>query len=208
MKPQKKKKIAKPAQKSHLLALAKKVNPSVLTLAPKTWSDRAVHGIKMALVALSEPLALHTTPKADLVSAWDFLKDLEHDLDVLREQARKEIMRFVLETGQGTSEDRGSKALQVGDRILRVTVTKDSILDPKKCEALLRAKGFDPAKHMDAVVTYKAKESGLNYAVSCGDVTQEEADSCRKPVVYRVDHSEPVGKTEFGRNILGEGGAA
>jgi hypothetical protein len=59
--------------------------------------------------------------------------------------------------------------------------------DPKKVEALLRAKKKDPAHYMDPTITYKVNEPLLRRAIGNEVLTEEELETCRYAPSWRVE---------------------
>lgn len=138
-------------------------------------------------VALMRDVAkqLAALPPERYGEAMEFLSTMEKAVEGLRTTFGARVKDKVLEDGTKTTE-KGTREWVMNGYLVRAIPTRTGV-DAKKLEPKLRAKGLDPTVAMDATMAYKVSETKLAVAVSKGLITQEEVDSCKHDINYRLE---------------------
>lgn len=118
-----------------------------------------------------------------LVRGWTkVLEDAESAL-------KQRLIALLKEGGQPTE---GTTAYTLEQDGVRISMHRTRTgFDPKRVEAILRAKGRQPSDYMDATITYKVNEEKLMLAVGQGYLTVEELEAtCRYPESWTLKTPE------------------
>lgn len=110
-------------------------------------------------------------------------------LEDTKKNARARVLSHCLEHGVPVGASGQSRELDLGEGFVqRVTVQKSGT-DPKKFEAMLRARNVSVARYMDTALTYKLKQgtASEDLAVEEGLVTMDELKALQYEPSYRVD---------------------
>ena len=118
------------------------------------------------------------------------LIEWQNAIEETAKQVKAMVVAIVKERGNQTTST-GSKELIAAGWKLRIQPWRTGY-DSKKVEALLRAKGLQPASHMDSKITYSVNEMKLGALVATGTLTQEELETTRYEETYTVRSPEPV----------------
>lgn len=122
----------------------------------------------------------HDLEPDKLAVIFDSLKAWEKNVEDLNKVAKEKVKILVHETGEEVS-DAGSRRLYAGDLVLEIRPSGGGP-NAKRIEALIRAKGYDPATYMDSEVVYKYNEEKFKKL----KLTKEERESCFNERVYAV----------------------
>lgn len=141
---------------------------------PHTGSiTKAIEGLAQLASGALTPRQL-AVGVARLQAAYDALENILKNL-------KAKITALVLTEGTQVTE-KGSRQLRVdGAGVLTIRPHRTG-LDPKKVEALLRAKGKSPGDFMDAVVAYKVNEGKLKKA----ELNADEIKLCEFDLTWAV----------------------
>lgn len=139
------------------------------------------------LTAASLILSQENLPVPVLAETFDMLKGYEDALSDVAGVARGKLLDMLKEQGSGES----SLKLTVGEWELSARPRKTG-LDSKKLEALLRAKGIDPAAYMTAKVTYEVDPTRTELLTRENRVTQDELNTCIPPTEYNLMRPKKV----------------
>jgi hypothetical protein len=147
----------------------------------------AAHASK-ALTYMAAQLT-NAGPEASALITEELYK-VEAIIESLKETARRRLTALVVASGEVHTEA-GSKRLVVGEWELEARV-RDTGLDARKVEQMLRSKSKPPEAGMDAVVTYKVNPSKL---LVCG-LSEEEVNACKKEVSYTLQRPKRTGQED------------
>lgn len=139
------------------------------------------------LTAASLVLSQTSLPTPVLVETFDQLKGYEDAVADVVGVARGKLLDIVKAQGSGDS----SLKLNVGGYEVSARPRKTG-LDAKKLEALLRAKGMDPAAHMTTKVTYEVDAAKAEVLVGMGKLTSDELNTCIPPLEYNLMRPKKV----------------
>lgn len=146
---------------------------------------QTVKVLDVGLRALAELLSGNLTER-EASRVLESLKVLEKDVEALGKAARDHALGHILDKGVEVPGTKGTLEVDLNDgTYLRGTLMKNG-LDDKKFEALLRAKGLSPAQWMQADIKYKVDYVKLDALQASGQVTFEEAQTCKPIQTYRV----------------------
>jgi len=119
-------------------------------------------------------------------------RSLSDALEATVDFVKTRVKAYVLEHG-ATTTAKGSRVATAGEWRLEIRPQRTGV-DPKKLEALARAKGLDVGRVMDPVVSYQVNETKLQAALVGGQLTPAEVESCRYQLSYAVLAPEKVQK--------------
>jgi len=163
------KRIEKKAEKS--LEAAK----SLATVENITLAAKDVLG-RFAVMLSDEKL-----PPEQLAQVFLALRDIEKVLEDknsgLTTIAKKRVIAYLKAHGRVTTE-KGSMVAEVGGLTLSMHPTRTGY-DAKKVEALLRAKGKDPAAFMTTVIKYEMPPENSVEEAKLKKLLGDELESCR-----------------------------
>lgn len=133
--------------------------------------------LNAALVELALPFSgkMKLNPVA-VDEAYRNLVEVKSAVEDTLEIAKAKLKAMIENKGEVTTE-KGSMERQLGGYMYSMRPTRTGT-DPKKLEALLRAKEKDPALYMAATVTYKVDEQKLGVALAKKVLTEEELKNC------------------------------
>ena len=134
--------------------------------------------VEQALTPFASALRGPIKP-ADLAEVSEALANIETVIGDYRQVARARVLELLVEHGQVVT-DKGTKRATVDGWVFEARPTKTGH-DARKLEALIRAKGANPAQYMETVITYKVDENKIHSMLSDGVMTKDELDTC-KPV--------------------------
>jgi len=116
--------------------------------------------------------------------AYQFIGAIKSMAEAAIDTFGSRVKNHVLEHGEQVT-DKGTRKLVADGWALSAIPTRTGV-DPKKLEARLRMKGFNPADYMDMKITYAVSETKLGKALASEVVTQSEIESCRYDLTYRL----------------------
>lgn len=114
---------------------------------------------------------------SQLANAYTRMNAWVESLDALTKNVRERILDLLKGSGTQVTE-KGALEYEDNGWILRARPWRTGY-DSKKVEALLRAKGADVARWMDADVKYKVNQTKLGGAMQAGVLTDAELETCR-----------------------------
>lgn len=130
--------------------------------------------------------------KPDVASRiHDATSEYSTELEKFDRLARARVVDFVSKHGKRIS-DAGSMELDLGNGMVQPMLVQKSGHDPKKVEAMLRAKNLSVDDYMDIEVKYKYSEGKAAVLVASKKITADELETCRYETTYRVTKSKPV----------------
>jgi uncharacterized protein (UPF0335 family) len=148
--------------------------------------------VRAALATVADAFSGGEIVPEKLAQGWVIIKQIEDAVENTVKVAKKQVETFVLKHGTRVT-DAGTMRTEVGGIQLEVRPTRTGF-DPKKVEALMRAKELDLNRYMDAEVVYKLNAGKLADAVSKGKLTAAELETCRYEPSYAVQKPKPVGE--------------
>jgi hypothetical protein len=117
-----------------------------------------------------------------VAAIYEYLGSLEKTVGALKEAGRGRVLGLLQESGKKATEA-GTLQLQEAGWLLEARPTGGGF-DDRKVEALIRARGLDPARFMDTVITYKLRPSTIEYLQSTENggagITADELETCRR----------------------------
>jgi hypothetical protein len=119
--------------------------------APTALVAQAESSINEGLKALAVGVTLDLAPR-DQGLILTQLRSWDKTLKTIEGLLKKRVIEFVKTKGHITTE-KGSMGAEADGLQFEIRPYRSG-LDPKKLEALIRAKSLDPAKFMDTTVTY------------------------------------------------------
>lgn len=119
---------------------------------------------------------LDTAAPEKLAETLATVKEVVKVLDYSIEAAQDRLITHVLAVGEDVPETKGTKEWNG----VKVRPTRTT-LDPKKVEALLRAKNLDVNLYMDKKLTYVVNETRLENVLNEG-----EQEACRYELKYQL----------------------
>lgn len=128
--------------------------------------------------------ALSNLAPEQVPAAFDMALQFKKLGEDVYDNLRDKLLAAVKETGEKVTDKGSMKAMAGGFAIMAIPTKTGT--DPKKFEALLRAKKLDPAIWMDSLITYKLNPTKMLRAVVSGMLSQDDVDSCAYPPAYRV----------------------
>lgn len=144
------------------------------------------HGLAIFAQQLSAPLIKPAT----LARTIDRLKTWADAIEDLQKVAKQKTLELLEKQGETVTE-KGTKRAVVDGLQFEARPHRTGV-DPKKLEALLRAKKLDVAAYMDATISYKVNESRLPVLISDNRLTQAELDSCNYDTTWVVQPPKVV----------------
>ena len=126
------------------------------------------------------------------VRAFSQLKQIEDAVDKVAKVARTQVLELVRKSGQ-VFTDAGSIRAQFGEFVVEARPTRTGY-DPKRVEALLRAKELDLQRYMDAEVVYKLNTGKLADAVAKKKISADELETCRYEPSYALQKPKLAGE--------------
>lgn len=183
-----------PQAKNHTKAapssLTKVAKPKTANLATtEQHVEHSINSFTMSMQSLGAALGdKHLTP-ALASTIHDAVSDYDKALTDFDKLARQRVLDFVLTKGVKTT-DAGSMELDLGNGRVQPLLVQRSGTDPKKFEAMIRAKQLSVADNMDAEVKYKFNENKAAALIALGKMTIEELDTCAYEVSYRVNKTK------------------
>lgn len=102
--------------------------------------------------------------------------------------AKKRLVTFLKETGDVIT-DKGTKEAIIGGWKIRMKPYRSGI-DAKKLEALIRAKGRDPANYMTTEVSFSVSDLGLQKLQEKGIATEDELETCKYDESWTLETPE------------------
>lgn len=128
-----------------------------------------------ALRAVADLLSMDLTPGAigaihAQLGAW------EKNIKDLQSNTKQRLVALLKDKGQVVT-NKGSRELLVDGYRIRCKPYRSGV-DPKKLEALVRAKGLDPEQIMQQVITYDLDPVKLGIAVEKKLISSDEAATC------------------------------
>jgi len=121
---------------------------------------------------LSGPIAPKVAGAA--LSAMREVAKISADIEKV---AKGRVLELVTHKGEVVT-DKGTRRYVEDGYVFEARPSRSGT-DPKKLEALFRAKGLDPERGMDTVITYKVSEHKLFHAIERGDLTTAEVEACK-----------------------------
>jgi hypothetical protein len=157
-------------------ALARSVPTQALKVVPEDL-------FKQGVVALAERLSGELTPII-LTETYELIQTYEKALGKISEIAKKNLKAFV-ETNGLVEEGSKQKVATIGEYQVTCRPVRTTF-DPKRVEALLRAKNMNVEKGMDREISYTVNESKLQSLITTKKMTADEVESCRYPLTYSL----------------------
>lgn len=137
------------------------------------------------LHALSDVLSQEVVPPTTLAQVLFIARETAAALEKGIEKAAKtRLITLLKESGSQTTE-KGQRELVVDGWKLQMRPYRTGY-DPKKLEALIRARGKDPANYMSTKLTYEVSEDGCNKLVDKKLLTPDELETCRHDESWTV----------------------
>lgn len=149
-------------------ALAKKPAVPALTLAALRASTMsALEGLATAIT---------TVKPEEYRPAWDFVRKMQETVADMESHLKKVIEGFVLEHGREWGEKGGRQVTFPDGQSIQLRLHRTGV-DARKLEKLLRTRNIDPAKCMNAKVTYTVDEEKVAQSVREGLLTDADVAS-------------------------------
>lgn len=127
----------------------------------------------------------------ELAATFDALKDAEKVVEDLQTNLKARLVEQVKQLGKQSTE-RGSLRLEADGWEIEARVSRTGY-DPRKVEALLRAKNLDVPSYMTTKITFAVDEARLQAAALTNKLTQDELDTCRYESGYTLQRPKRVG---------------
>lgn len=143
---------------------------------PKLSLATAADVVRKQLSVIADEVSKELTPPK-MVEVYNTLADMMALGNNITELVKGQLKRLVAANGEIATEA-GTRRLRVGNWNLEVR-PHNSGYDPKKVEALLRAKRVSLDTYMDPEVKYKVSMPKLMIAVEAGVLTNDELVTCR-----------------------------
>lgn len=156
----------------------------------------SIVGAKKILTAAFQELALPFSGKmkakpSEMEESYRALIDFQSVIKDTIEVAKEKMKKLVENKGEVTTE-KGSMERVIGGYLYAMRPTRTGT-DPKKLEALLRAKEVeDIGEYMEPTVTYKVSEEKLRKAFAKKVLTQAELDTCEYEKSYALQPPKKV----------------
>lgn len=164
---------------------AEKSAAIVKALPAASLAERVKGQLGSAFAGLAEMLSAEVVPAPVLAGVMYVLRDAKKVEGSLEELAKGRIVSLLKEQGTVKS-DKGARELAVNGWKLSMKPYRTGI-DPKKLEALLRAKKLEPASFMDTAITYSVNEQKLGVLVAHKHLTSDELETCNYTESWTVD---------------------
>lgn len=158
-----------------------KFNTSALTAAEGA--------IGQALQILADALS-NSPDTATVIQVQQAIKSWNKRIEDTEKVSKAILIQALRDSGTKVT-DKGSLSLTVGEFRVEARPTRTG-LDPKKVEALLRAKDLSLDELMDKEVKYILNETRLATAVEQELLTQEELETCRYELSYALQPIQKV----------------
>lgn len=165
--------------------------------------DAALATIGSAVRQLGE--ALGNMSDEEVPRAYELVNQMVKNMDLTKTHIRDRLLLYLNVHGRTVTE-KGSKEAVIGDSVVRAQPQRTG-LDPKALEKTLRAKGMQPADHMQSTVTYKVDPLKAQLLVAKGQLTEQDIKASSYPAAYtiRVTPRQKVGPGETNQSQLMEG---
>jgi len=167
--------------------LAVKPKQSAITIA--SVRERINQDLKDLAIAMSGELDAHRATEALLL-----VRETDKILKNYDKVVKARVQELLLSEGEVVT-DKGSRGMTVNGWSLFMKPTRTGV-DPKKFEAMLRAKGLDPENFMDTSIVYSFNEQKALDAVAKKRITQEELASCKYDLSWTVETPKPAKNEE------------
>ena len=131
---------------------------------------------------------------AELTETFIHLKAWEEALEDIGSVARGMLLK-ILETGGTVTTDKGSMSMQIGEYRIQARPWRTGF-DPKKVEALIRAKGKIPGDFLDQEIKYVVSLVRLENAVTMKELTRDELETCKYPLSWALQAPKKVNTDE------------
>lgn len=141
------------------------------------------------LATIAATLSLDLTPGV-LSDLFFHIKDWERNLESLAKNGRDRLLTLVLEKGYEATES-GTRRVEIEGWELEARPRRTGV-DPKRLEALLRAKQLDPAKYMATEVKFVLSEEKLRQALEDGAMTNDELQTCAYPLEFNLQTPKKI----------------
>jgi hypothetical protein len=171
-------------------AMAAKKKETALVKSNTTTVDV----IRAELTAIADAFGGGEIIPEKLAQGWVLVKQIEDQVERVVKTAKQQVETYIRTAGTKVT-DAGTLRAVVGNIQLEARPTRTG-RDPKKVEALIRAKNMDPAKWMDEERSYKVNDGKLADAVKAGKLTHAELEACRYELTYAIQKPKPVGEDE------------
>ncbi len=139
----------------------------------------AKSSVQLVLSKVADLLSADLEPDK-LAVVFDTLKSWSTNVEDLTKVAKEKVKTLVHETGSPVGEA-GSRELAAGDYLLEIRPSGGGVI-AKRVEALIRAKGYDPATYMDSQTTYVFNPDKFKKL----KLTDAERESCYSERTYAV----------------------
>lgn len=156
--------------------------PLLIATAKSAIAD----GLKAIATLWSRSLSL---TKAEIMESYEATRSAQDALEYTGEQGKKILIQYLERHGTKIPDLEVERyhALEIEQDGIRMSATPfRKTIDPKKVEALLRAKGFKPENHMDSVITLKFNNAKIQMLIGNGDITKDELENCRHDFAWKV----------------------
>lgn len=153
------------------------------SLAKKNNSPASIEQHEMGILKLWESFATQLSNIKDeevpvAVKFIDTMKKLsEHTRDMLKAR----VIELVTKNGKKVTEA-GTMRMPMAGLVMEIQPTGNGY-DPKKVEALIRAKGLDVEHYMDKEIKYSINEGKMK---SAKKITHDEWETCRKEQGWKM----------------------
>ena len=127
---------------------------------------------------------LSTITEEQLPEAVTFIKATAGLAEEAGKYVKPMVVKLLKEKGK-VATDAGTRRMTVSGYVLEIQPDRQGYV-AQKVEALIRAKGLDPAKYMDTKVTYLINEGKMADAVKDGKMTQDEWNTCKNEESWKL----------------------
>lgn len=142
--------------------------------------------IERVISRMAQALSVEQLPPAALASIMFVARRVKNAMDKgIEPIAKTRIIHLLKERGNLVT-DKGSRRLMIDGWTMFMKPTRSG-LDPKKLEALIRAKGKDPANYMNTRIVYEVDEAKANKLVDKKIMTDDELESCKYDESWTVE---------------------
>lgn len=173
------------AAKKAVKALAKAQDSKASAVVPvETALQVATESMQVGLRGAADVLS-HELAPLELAAVQGKLKGWSDAIEALCKSARDRMLALIKEKGQKET-DAGTLRYREGGMVFEARPLKTG-LDPKKVEALLRAKGVTHIEqYMTPTISYTMNDATRSLILRDGKMTEAELDTCRYGESYAV----------------------
>jgi hypothetical protein len=119
-----------------------------------------------------------------MVEAYALVKTVEKDIKSLTEVARDRLLSLVLTQGERVTE-KGTRKLTIGPWEVEAR-PRNTGYNPLTIEAMIRAKGKDPANFMATETSFSLGDTTIQTLLATKTLSEQEIEAARYPEVFTL----------------------